>query len=129
MIPDYQSYTLEELYDVKSNIDKDAYPERYKELLQELILREKAEPKVIVKEAVKKPKRKPTNKEKIISSSIMLFTTVVCIYYGKIPGKHDGLSMEEDPYFFWGTLLFCAGFAVNQLLTLERNQKQSGDDT
>lgn len=129
MKPDYQSYTLEELNDVKSNIDKDAYPERYKELLQEIMLRGKSEPKVIIKEVARKGIRKPSNKEKFISSSIMLIITVVCLYYGKIPGKHDGWSMEEDPYFFWGTLLFCVGFAINQLLTLEKSQKQSGDDT
>ena len=123
MEPDYQSYTRDELYDVKSNINKDAYPERYKALLQELARREKAQPKVTVKETVKKPKRKVTNKEKIISSAIMLIIVVVCIYIEKIPGKHDGYSMAEDPYFFWGTLLLCVGFAVSQLLSLERNKK------
>lgn len=120
MEPDYQSYTLEELYDVKSNIDKHAYPQRYKALLHEFALRENAEAKSIPKEVVIKPKRKITNKERIISSSIMLIITVSCIYYGKTPSKYDGLSMEEDPYYFWGTMMFCVGFAVSQLLALKR---------
>ena len=129
MEPDYKSYTLDELYDVKSNINKDAYPQRYKALQQELARREKAQPKVTVKETVKKPKRKATNKEKIISSAIMLIIVVVCIYIEKIPGKHDGYSMADDPYFFWGTLLLCVGFAVSQLLSLERNKRQSDTGT
>jgi hypothetical protein len=127
--PDYQSYTLEELYDVKVNIDKEAYPEMYKDLLHELKLREEATPKVEVKEVAKKPKRKRTNKEKIITSSFILITAAACLYYGNIPGKNGGLSIEDDPYFFWGTLLFCVGMAINQLSTLEFNPKQGGSDT
>ncbi|WP_068546930.1 hypothetical protein [Thalassotalea crassostreae] len=129
MKPDYQSYTLEELYDVEVNIDKEAYPERYKDLLHELKLREEEESEVEVKEDTKKPKRKRTNKEKIITSSFILIAAAACLYYGNIPGKHGGLSMEEDPYFFWGTLLFCVGMTVNQLLTLESNKKQCDGDT
>ncbi|AXR06323.1 hypothetical protein [Salinimonas sediminis] len=127
MKPDYQSYTLEELYDVEVNIDKDAYPERHKDLLHELKLREEAKPKVEIKEDIKKPKR--TNKEKIITSSFILIAAAACLYYGNIPGKHGGLSMEDDPYFFWGTLLFCVGMAVKQLLTLVYNSKQGDGDT
>jgi hypothetical protein len=127
--PDYQSYTLEELYDVEENIDKEAYPERYKDLLHELKLREDAKPQIEVKEETKKPKRKRSNKEKITTSSLILAAAAACLYYGYIPGKHGGLSMEEDPYFFWGTLLFCVGMAVNQLLTLEYTQKQCDSDT
>lgn len=41
MKPDYQSYSLADLYDVRSRIDKDTYPERYEELLKEIAQREK----------------------------------------------------------------------------------------
>jgi hypothetical protein len=55
-------------------------------------------------EEVIKPKRKRTNKEKIITSAFILIAAVACIYYGKIPGKHGGFSMDNDPFFFWVTL-------------------------
>ena len=41
MYPDYKKYTLIELCDVKKNIDKDLYPEKYEALLSEIKLREK----------------------------------------------------------------------------------------
>ena len=40
MEPDYTSYTLSELFDVKENIDKRRYPERYQRLLTEITLRQ-----------------------------------------------------------------------------------------
>lgn len=126
MKPDYQSYTLEELYDVKVNIDKEAYPERYENLLIEIKLREEAAPKVMQKAT--KTKRKRTNNEKIVTSSFLLIVAIAVFYFEYIPGKHGGISMKEDPFFFWGILLFCVGMAVNQLLTLESNQKKSDHD-
>ena len=129
MKPDYRSCTLEELHDVHSNIDKGAYPERYQELLTELSTRKKTEQKAVVEKKIKKPKRKRTNKEKVISSGFVLIAVVACIYYEKTPGKHGGLSMIEEPYFFWGTLLFCVGLALNQMLTLESKKKLRNSDT
>lgn len=76
-------------------------------------------------EEVIKPKRKRTNKEKIITSAFILIASVACIYYGKIPGRL-GFSMDNDPFFFWVTLLFCVGLAVNQLLTLDAKQGSNG---
>jgi len=128
---DYCSYTLEELYDVHENIDKDAYPERYKELLKELASREKEEAAKEPDEAeeIKKPKRKRTNKEKIITSSFVLIAAAACLYFGEIPGKHGGLSIDDDPIAFWITMIFCVGLAVYQLLTLEPNAESSVNDT
>ena len=40
MNPDYKKYTLIELYDVKDNIDKDLYPERYELLLSVIKIKE-----------------------------------------------------------------------------------------
>ena len=37
--PDFSSYSIEELLDCKQNIDKDRYPERYKEILDFVALR------------------------------------------------------------------------------------------
>ena len=104
MKPDYKSCSLEELHDVKVHIDKDKYPERYQELLNEIAMRESSVPTPEVEEVIK-PKRKRTNKEKIITSAFILIAAVACIYYGNIPGKHGGLSMDNDPFFFWVTLL------------------------
>lgn len=126
MNPDYQSYTLEELYDVRAKIDKELYPARYEYLLKEISVREHKLPKKPVTEDSEKPKRKRTNKEKIVSSTLILSAVGLCLYYEKIPGRHGGLTMSEDPYFFWGTLLFCAGLAINQLLTLESRKSEKG---
>jgi len=40
MNPDYKKYTLIELYDVRENIDKELYPERFELLIKEINLRE-----------------------------------------------------------------------------------------
>lgn len=40
MEPDYKSYSLDELYDVKENIDADLYPERFQSLAKEIKSRE-----------------------------------------------------------------------------------------
>ncbi len=126
MTPDYKSYSLEELHDVKVHIEKDKYPERYQELLNEIALREAAVPIPEIQEVIK-PKRKRTNKEKILTSAFILMTVIAFIYYGQIPGKHGGLSMDNDPIFFWITVLFCIGLAVHQLLNLD--VKQGSNDT
>ncbi len=123
MKPDYKSYSLEELYDVKDHIDKDKYPERYQALLHEIALREAAKPT----SEVIKPERKSSNKEKIISSAIFFMAAVACIYYGKIPLKHNReLSMDNQPFLFWLSLLVLVGLAVYQLLTLETKHIKSG---
>lgn len=127
MKPDYQSYSLADLYDVQSRIDKDTYPERYEELLKEIADREKHKSEVTVDSVAHKPKRKRSNKEKIASSLLLFIAVGACIFYGHIPGKHGGFSMENDPYIFWGLLLVGAGLALNQLLTLETKSNLSAD--
>ena len=62
------------------------------------------------------------------ATSFLLIVAIAVFYFEYIPGKHGGISMKEDPFFFWGILLFCVGMAVNQLLTLESNQKKSDHD-
>jgi hypothetical protein len=123
MKPDYKSYSLEELYDVKDHIDKDKYPERYQELLHEIALREAAVPT----SEVIKPKRKRSNIEKIITSAFFFIAAIACIYYGKIPLKHGReLSMDNQPFLFWVTLLILVSLALHQLLTLETKHIKNG---
>ncbi|MDR8525584.1 hypothetical protein [Shewanella fidelis] len=44
--PDYKQYSLSELHDVKEHIDKEAYPDRYRLLIEEIELRKQLpEPK------------------------------------------------------------------------------------
>ncbi len=55
MNPDYKKYTLLELYDVKENIDKELYSDRYKLILDEIEIKKQqpekeAEPKKFNKE-------------------------------------------------------------------------------
>jgi len=47
MNSDYNKYTLLELYDVRENINKDLYPERYKRLIDEIEVREQNPEQVI----------------------------------------------------------------------------------
>jgi hypothetical protein len=37
--PDYSAYTVDELIDCKTNIDRDAWPERYQEILESISIR------------------------------------------------------------------------------------------
>jgi len=123
MKPDYKSYSLEELHEVNERIDKDKYPERYQALLHEIALREAAVPT----SEVIKPERKSSNKEKIIISAFFFMAAVACIYYGKIPLKHNReLSMDNQPFLFWLILLVIVSLAVSQLLTLKTKHIKNG---
>jgi hypothetical protein len=52
-----------------------------------------------------------------IAPITILILVVFCIFYGKIPGRHGGLTPEEDPFFFWGTLSVITGMCFNRLMS------------
>ncbi|QYJ89066.1 MULTISPECIES: hypothetical protein [Shewanella] len=58
--PDYKTYSLAELIEVKANIDKTAYPERYQSLIDEIGLRERH------------PEREPKRAEETQASPLFL---------------------------------------------------------
>jgi len=68
-------------------------------------------------------------KGKIISSSIVLFIVVCCIYFDEIPGRHGGLNSQDDPFWFWATLTFIIGMCVHQLLNIKTAKTTEESDT
>lgn len=71
MNPNYKEYTLIELYDVKDNIDKDLYPERYKLLLSV----------IKIKEQNPEDEPKPSKLDKKDKESIAKAVMALCAIY------------------------------------------------
>ena len=75
MEPDYKSYSLDELYDVKENIDADLYPERFQSLAKEIKSRES---KIDI------PVETGTNEENNSEGSVILriLAGITALYFG-----------------------------------------------
>jgi len=71
MNPDYKNYSLIELYDVKENIDKERYPDRYKLLIDEIYLKEQNPEKV----------SESTNKDKESKLVFIKFVSALCAVF------------------------------------------------
>ncbi|MBA6290197.1 hypothetical protein [Colwellia sp. MB3u-4] len=121
MNPDYTKYTLVELYDVKDNIDKECYPERYDLLLNEIRKREK------------NPENKPEPRKLINKKDkayLKIFLMFLCIpffswqlinayKYGVIHSKNDHvLHLNSDPIGFYVVVLIHASCLVIALNTV-----------
>lgn len=103
MNPDYTKYTLEELYDVKENIDNECYPERYDAILNEIRKQEK--------NPEKEPKPQKLNKK--YKLYITRFLMLLCVpffswqlinayNYGSIHFKNDHVyHLNTQPIGFY----------------------------
>lgn len=123
----YHEYTTQELEDVRANINKDKYPERYQAVVDELSTRK---PKKVDSFELKdeeiaspKPKRKRSNKARVISNSIFIAIAVSCIYFERIPGRNGGITLVDSPYWFWSVIVLCFGLCLVDLSKIENNDK------
>ena len=73
-------------------------------------------------------KRNYSDKGKIISSSIILCIVVCCIYFDKIPERHGGLNSQDDPFWFWTTVIAIVAMSLYNLTTIS-NSKVAESDT
>ncbi|MBA6225026.1 hypothetical protein H4J51_13975 [Colwellia sp. MB02u-18] len=115
MNPDYTKYTLVELYDVKDNIDKKCYPERYDLLLNEIRKREKNP------ENEPKPLKLINKKDKAYLKIFLMFLCIpffswqlINAYkYGVIHSRNDHvLHLNSDPIGFYVVVLIHASCLV-----------------
>jgi hypothetical protein len=74
-------------------------------------------------------KRNYSAKGKIISSSIILCIVVCCIYFDKIPGRHGGLNSQDDPFWFWTTVIIVVAMSLYNLMTLGNSKAAAESDT
>lgn len=109
MESEFSKYTVVELKDICSNIDQEKDPILYKKAMDELIIKKS------LKEKYTDSKLKSS-----IVPIIVLILVAICIFYGKIPGRHGGLTPEKDPFFFWGTLVVITGMCLNRLLSTKQ---------
>ena len=127
MKPNYDFCTAKELEDICEHIDKDRYPERYKEVLKALSTRRE-------KEAIwygdNHPDDEPfwfpkyrSNRMKIFTSALMILFVAACIFFGKLP-YHRMITWEEDPILFWMLMIFFLILGIAQLTTI----KSKGDN-
>ena len=121
MNPDYTKYTLVELYDVKDNIDKECYPERYDLLLNEIRKREKNP------ENEPKPRKLINKKDKAYLKIFLMFLCIpffswqlINAYkYGVIHSRNDHvLHLNSDPIGFYVVVLIHASCLVIALNTV-----------
>ena len=121
MNPDYTKYTLVELYDVKDNIDKECYPERYDLLLNEIRKREKNP------ENEPEPRKLINKKDKAYLKIFLMFLCIpffswqlINAYkYGVIHSKNDHvLHLNSDPIGFYVVVLIHASCLVIALNTV-----------
>ncbi len=115
MKPDYRNYSVEELVDVYNHINYEKYPDRHQELMEE-IDRRKANGTFSKLEHSDEEKssnnvRVPTKIERIVTTTILLFVSAACVYYGKIPFECsyrdtmpiecNYITQENNLYIFW----------------------------
>jgi len=115
MESNFSKYTVAELKDICSNIDQVRDPELYQKVMEELRIQESLQEKYT-----------DSKVKRSIAPSVILILVVICIFYEKIPGRHGGLTPEEDPFFFWGTLVVISGMCLNRLLSTKAIKKKNG---
>lgn len=102
MDPDYKTYTLSELYDVKRNIDRERYPQRYELLLTEIKLKEKFADQETKPEKLSEKDKATINK--VILTIGALFCSLELIYafingYIKLKGEIYHLSTNPQGFY------------------------------
>jgi len=120
MIPDYPSYTEDELLEAFENIDKEAWPERYIEIKKHL--------QKFADEAKEKPLVQTDNiedsesswwrkidfnkpKEKLITFGLTIWTLYI-LFTGQISAKNSQISFEDSPKTYIFFISFCLAILV-----------------
>ena len=119
MFIDYTKYSLDELYDVRENIDKRVFPKRYEALIVEISCREKDLTNKLEEEPLsKKDKGLIVITLLGVASVFSVWTIINAIFNGFIRGKHGNeysLATEPELYYLYiGLYVFIIfGFIYN----------------
>lgn len=146
MEPNYEEYTLEELYDVYQNIDRENHPERFKKICEQLALKESLEKNKESKEHEKSsdyPVRKTDIDGNYIPNSISV-TDRLCnfllalafIIYGSygvyknqlyVPSRRgDGIYLSGESAWIMYSALIC-GFLYFLTIVIDHYDKRDNE--
>ena len=95
--PDYNSYTYEQLLDVQKHVDKEKYPDRYKEVCDLLARMDKPQ----VAKKIKKKAVKFTNSDHVFAGLTCFVIFAYHLWKGSTIGRHGGFSAVDEPLIYW----------------------------
>jgi hypothetical protein len=99
---DYSKYTYDELLVTSKNIDKEAYPERYKEITDLLNSKNKTPNKSNEDTNKRVGAEKYTSPKVSLWSSLFLLGFIVStLVYEAIPLKTVTIYRSEQPFLYW----------------------------
>lgn len=119
--PDYDSYTLEQLLDVRKNIDRESYPERFHRIENILNDEEKLEKLKLAQEKVDEERRIERREENVAFNGLLIWLYGIVALSGFLITRH-GSSIQIDSTItrvVIGVVLFVVGF-----LYLKKNLKR-----
>ena len=131
MHQDYSKYSLNELYDVEEHIERDAYPERYQLILEQIRLKESVSSKSVnatqsaeTPDIVAKPK---SISSRIISIIFVAAFLIYSLISGQIGAKGKVLSVTESPEVFWGIIIMLVLFIFYDLFKIYKIKNGAKD--
>ncbi|MDP4529905.1 hypothetical protein Q3O59_12825 [Alkalimonas delamerensis] len=115
--PDYSTYTRDELLQVSRDIDKEAFPQRYQRVMQEL----------------EKPRPTPQKKLMLSAKNMHLLGFILAsaiaaflLYQERViirVGRYA--TMEDEPMQFWSTVALAVFLALIELSQYVRARKRA----
>ena len=135
--PDYEKYSLQELYEAAESVDTNLYPERAREIRDKIQLRLK-NPREEDEELLNRFKEVAHQKEKqskdwkgsLVSAVIIFIALVVSIFSGKLVTRRHEISFEDNPMLFYFVTILFVGFIGYLLIKAdEQYGKDKGGDT
>ncbi|QLE86317.1 hypothetical protein FLM48_15295 [Shewanella sp. Scap07] len=136
MEPDYHTYTLAELYEVKQHMDQQLYPARYQRVLHEITLRKNQltdQPVVMIEEKLRS--RKDLYAFFKLLYLVLLGYIIWLLYQGLSTGiiyfrADTQFNLQTHPKLYYFTMAFwaVAGFVFLRSL-LNRDDHKQGLET
>lgn len=108
--PNYKTYSLESLYDVRENIDKAAYPQRFAQIEAEIALREADQS--YMEEYETEQNFKTTEYSLLAAFFLSIGYAAYALYFLEIPLRRWSVSFAENPQTFILMVFCCMAVAI-----------------
>ena len=109
MQPNFSKYTLEELLDIERNIDKDAYPERYKIVCKLIEVKEKDPVEI---ESIELKEKSSKIHRVLYVVAFFWFFAFYSIIKGEFSLKSYTATYADEPLAFFCGVGFYLGFGL-----------------
>jgi len=74
-------------------------------------------------------KKNESRKDKLIGPVAILIGIGFAIYFEKLPGRNGGLTPQEEPYFYWGIIIFAVIFCLDKIFAVIETKKEPDKDS